>query len=499
MCISSVLMVQGTGSSVGKSLIVAALCRILRQDGRSVAPFKAQNMSLNSGVTPGGHEIGRSTLVQAEAAGVLPGVDMNPILLKPEADHRSQLVLMGRPAGHIEAYNFNRRRTDMWETVTAALARLRAEHDVVVIEGAGSPAEINLRHGDIVNMEVALHAQAPVLLVGDIDKGGVFAQLYGTLALIADEERALVAGTIINKFRGDVTVLEPGLVTLEELTGKPVLGVVPYVRDLQIAEEDSPSGQPVSVTGAIVDIAVIALPHIANFDDFDPLKREPGVGLRYVRRAEDLGSPDLVVLPGTKTTFADLAHLRESGIADALCALAASGTAVLGICGGLQMLGERILDPGGVETRAEGGEAAGLGLLPVVTTFAVAKETRLVAGHVLASPGLLAGAEGMSVSGYEIHMGSSQSPGAGLFALGDDGDPLRTDGVASGDGWVVGTYLHGLLLSDDLRRRIVRNLATRKGRALPTGAAPFDQSAEFDRLADHVREALDMEAVYRLL
>jgi adenosylcobyric acid synthase len=486
-------MVQGTGSSVGKSLLVAALCRMLRQDGHSVAPFKAQNMSLNSGVTPEGHEIGRSTLVQAEAAGVLPTVDMNPILLKPEADHRSQLVLMGRPAGHIEAHHFNVRRADMWDAVTGALGRLRSEHDVVVIEGAGSPAEINLRRGDIVNMEVALHAEAPVLLVGDIDMGGVFAQLYGTLELIAKRERDLVAGMVVNKFRGDVNVLKPGLVTLEELTGKPVMGVVPYVRGLQIAEEDSPSGQPTVSNGEVLDIAVVAVPHIANFDDFDPLKREPGVGLRYVRRVTELGSPDLVVLPGTKTTVADLHYLRESGMADAVAGLAASGTAVLGICGGFQMLGERIHDPDHVESRS--GDTAGLGLLPVVTEFEAAKETRLVAGRALSAPGLFAGASGMAVSGYEIHMGSSSSPSVGhLFDLSG-----RGDGMASEDGWVAGTYLHGLFLNADLRRQVLRNLAERKGASLPPGDVAFDASAEYDRLADHFRAALDMEAIYALL
>jgi adenosylcobyric acid synthase len=496
----AVLMVQGTGSSVGKSLLVAALCRIFRQDGHSVAPFKAQNMSLNSGVTPSGHEIGRSTIVQAESAGILPSVDMNPILLKPEADHRSQLVLNGRPAGHIEAHHFNARWADMWGAVTAALARLRSEHGVVVIEGAGSPAEINLRGGDIVNMEVALHANAPVLLVGDIDKGGVFAQLYGTLELIAPEEKALVAGMVINKFRGDVKVLQPGLVTLKELTGKPVFGVVPYVRDLRIAEEDSPSGQPTAAPNSLVDIAVIALPHIANFDDFDPLKREPGVGLRYVRRLEELGAPDLVIVPGTKTTVADLRHLRESGLADALVGLAASGTALLGICGGFQMLGRSILDPSGVESTSR--ETEGLRLLPVTTVFQAAKETRLVTGRALASPrGLFEHAEGMAVSGYEIHMGSSTLLGdgspvqAGLFEL-----PQRRDGIASADGWVAGTYLHGLFNSAELRRRMVMNLAIRKGVKLPDAeGATFDQSAEYDRLADEVRAALDMEAVYGLL
>jgi adenosylcobyric acid synthase len=321
-------------------------------------------------------------------------------------------------------------------------------------------------------MEVALHAEAPVLLVGDIDKGGVFAQLYGTLELIAPQERVLVAGMVINKFRGDVEVLKPGLVTLEELTGKPVLGVVPYVRGLQIAEEDSPSGQPTLNSEEVVDVAVVVLPHIANFDDFDPLKREPGVGLRYVRRVQELGRPDLVVLPGTKTTVADLHYLRDSGLADAVAGLAASGTAVLGICGGFQMLGERILDPDYVESRS--GDTVGLGLLPVVTTFESSKETRLVNGRALGSQRLFANATGMAVSGYEIHMGSSLSPVPGelqalapLFELSG-----HEEGAAGEDGWVVGTYLHGLFHNADLRRQI---------------------------MANHFRAALDMESIYALL
>ena len=498
-------MVQGTGSSVGKSLLVAGLCRIFRQDGYRVAPFKAQNMSLNSGVTPDGAEIGRSTMVQAEAARVIPTADMNPVLLKPEIDSRSQLVVSGRPAGFVESKNFNSRKDGLWEGVTRALGRLREEFDVVVIEGAGSPAEINLRHGDIVNMEVALHAQAPVLLIGDIDKGGVFASLYGTMMLLAPAERVLVKGMVINLLRGDVSILEPGLRQLEDLTGVPVLGVVPYFKDIYVPEEDSPSSQNSQRSeGAIVDVAVVVLPHIANFDDFDPIAREPGVGLRYVRSADELGEPDLVILPGTKTTVADLAHIRRSGTAERVRRLAENGTGVIGICGGYQMLGRRILDPHGVESRSE--DVPGLGLLPVVTSFATDKETNQVRGRVLADHGLLEECQELPFAGYEIHMGSTvgDTEGGGppetppVFGLTERSGRStdHRDGWLSQDGLVMGTYMHGLFHNTELRRGILQAVARRKGAALRFGADAFDQHREYDKLADLLRASLDMGAIY---
>ena len=502
------IMVQGTGSSVGKSLLATALCRIFRQDGYSVAPFKAQNMSLNSGVTPGGAEIGRAQAVQAEAAGILPTADMNPILLKPESDTRSQLVVMGRPAGAMESSDFGQRRADLWETVVGALERLRSEFEIVVIEGAGSPAEINLRQGDIVNMEVALSARAPVLLVGDIDKGGVFASVYGTISLLAPAERELVRGVIINKFRGDMALLEPGLRQLEELTRVPVIGVVPYFSDIYVPEEDSPAEHNVlggPSHGALIDVAVLALPHIANFDDFDPLKREDRVGLRYVRSSDQLGSPDLLIIPGTKTTMADLEYLRETGIASRLAALVRDGTGVIGICGGYQMLGTWILDPEGVESDRE--RSPGLGLLPAVTRFSRHKETHQVSGRVSADGGLLAGALGFPFEGYEIHMGTtaieSESEAAGVAPLGllrRSGQALEAaEGCMSADGWVVGTYVHGLLHNGELRRGILRQVAARKGVTLPVGEDSFSQSHEYDKLADLVRRSIDVGAVYRML
>ena len=509
------IMVQGTGSSVGKSLMATALCRIFRRQGYRVAPFKAQNMSLNSYVTPDGAEIGRSQAVQAEAAEVPPSADMNPVLLKPEVDYRSQLVVMGRPVGQLESKNFNRRKEGLWEVVAGALDRLRASFDVVVIEGAGSPAEINLRQGDIVNMEVALHAESPVLLVGDIDKGGVFASLYGTVELLAPEERELVRGFVVNKFRGDVSILRPGLRQLEEMTGVPVLGVVPYLRDLYVPEEDSPSARNTDrPSQALLDVAVIALPHISNFDDFDPLDREPGVAVRYVRTRGQLGDLHLIVVPGTKTTVADLGHVRYTGIATELARLAARGVPVIGICGGYQMLGRWVVDRNRVESDQE--RVVGLGLLPVGTEFVSHKQTHQVSGQVVADRGLLAGADGLSFAGYEIHMGTTapiadgerrgraqpgDNPAASPLRLTErsGGRTSKDDGSLSADGWVMGTYVHGLFHNTELRRALLRNVAGRVGVALPLSSGDdFSQSREYDRLADLVSSALDMDAVCRI-
>ena len=503
---AKLLMVQGTGSSVGKSLLATAFCRIFRQDGYTVAPFKAQNMSLNSFVTPDGAEIGRAQAVQAEAAEVLPRADMNPVLLKPEVDYRSQLVVMGKPAGSLESSDFYRRKEWLWEVVAGAMDRLTAEFDVIVIEGAGSPAEINLREGDIVNMEVALHAHAPVLLVGDIDRGGVFASLYGTVSLLAPRERELVRGVIINKFRGDLSILEPGLRQLEELTGVPEIGTVPYFRDIHIPEEDSPAAEtPGPPTTTLIDVAVILLPHIANFDDFDPLRREEGVAVRYVRREQDIGSPDLIIVPGTKTTMSDLEYLRDTGVASRIVALADEGTPIIGICGGFQMLGRRLLDPERVESSQE--RMAGLGLLPVKTSFSQLKETHQVSGEVSSEHGLLKMAKGLPVEGYEIHMGNTVKDESETDTLGmapfrlisRSGRQVRADdGCMSSQGWVLGTYIHGLFNNGELRRSILQQVAARKGVILPMEESLFSQSQEYDKLAALVRRSLDMDAIYRI-
>ncbi|CAA9285078.1 MAG: Cobyric acid synthase [uncultured Chloroflexi bacterium] len=513
------LMIQGTASSVGKSLLVAGLCRVFRQDGVRVAPFKSQNMALNSFVTAGGGEMGRAQVVQAMAAGLDPRVEMNPILLKPEADHRSQVVVMGRPQGSMGFRDYRALRSELLGIVEGALYHLRAEHDLVIIEGAGSPAEINLKAGEIVNMRIARMAQAPVILTGDIDRGGVFAHLVGTLALLDDEERSFVKGFFINKFRGDVSLLQPGLDFLEQRTGTPVLGVIPYVPELRLPEEDSVSLETLPLrpggegdrgeTGRlpIIDIAVVKLPHVSNFDDFDPLAAEPGVGVRYVSSTEELGRPDLVILPGTKTTIADLRWMERRGLAASVHALVQAGVPAIGICGGYQMLGSSIEDPLGVEA-AVGEVVAGLGLLPIRTIFEPSKSTHQVRAIVAAGSGILAGCDGLSAAGYEIHMGRSQLTGgvatpAFTIASRSGSSPVagtEQDGLLSTEGRVLGTYLHGLFDNAGVRRALLKNLAAAKGLAHAPEAQSWGQLAtlddQLDRLAAVLRDSVDLPRLY---
>ena len=504
-----VLMVQGTASHVGKSVLVSALCRMLRQDGFRVAPFKAQNMSNNSYVTPDGGEIGRAQAVQAEAAGVDARVEMNPVLLKPEADSHAQVVLLGRPLTSARARDYFDLKATLWASVANSLDTLRHQYDVVVIEGAGSPAEINLKATEIVNMRVALHADAPVLLCGDIDRGGVFASLVGTLQLLDDAERATVKGLLINKFRGDVSLLADGLTWLENYTGKPVVGVVHHYRDIHIPEEDSVALDlsPSSGTdAAVLDVAVAQLPHISNFDDFDPLAREPAVALRYVQHRDQLGRPDLIILPGSKTTIPDLLWLERQGLTPAIAAAYQRGAAIIGICGGYQMLGRKLYDPDGIESTVPA--ADGLGLLPLTTTFAGTKETHRVQAAVrpeAAHPGaLLAGAAGAPVSGYEIHMGRTVGEGViPAFAVSDRADAAVTpatafDGAVDASGRVLGTYIHGLFHNAAVRRHILQELARRKGVTLPPVGAEVARDREYDRLADWVRSSLRMPLVYAM-
>ena len=505
-----VLMVQGTASHVGKSVLVAALCRIFRQDGFHVAPFKAQNMSNNSYVTPDGWEIGRAQAVQAEAAGIEPSVEMNPILLKPEADSRSQVVLLGKPVQSAGASYFSNMKPHLWKAVSESLDKLREQYDIVVIEGAGSPAEVNLKRTEIVNMRVARYANAPVLLAGDIDRGGVFASLVGTLELLEPEERDCIRAFIINKFRGDITLLKPGLRFLEERTGISVAGVVPYFRDIHIPEEDAVSLEErvrmKSKDDYLLDVAVIGLPHISNFDDFDPLKRDSGVRLRYVEPNDGLGEPDLIIIPGSKTTAADLEYLRRVGLAEEITTLYRRGTHVIGICGGFQMLGERILDPKGVESPHR--EIEGLGLLPVTTIFEDSKETHRVRGTVTEAPGILQGASGLPVEGYEIHMGRSIFASAEPDVRGNRA-PFHLeersgkswdqfDGAVDPCGRVMGTYIHGLFYNLGLRRVILRRLAEGKGVILPEGEALQSRDEEYDKLAGLVRGSLNMDMIYRI-
>jgi adenosylcobyric acid synthase len=504
--LAPVLMVQGTASHAGKSTLVTALCRILRQDGLRVAPFKAQNMALNSFVAAEGGEIGRAQALQAEAAGLDPSIDMNPILLKPEADTRSQVVVSGRSIGSMAAGEYQRRKLDLWPVVTAALDRLRGEYDVVVAEGAGSPAEINLQHADLANMRVARHANAAVLLVGDIDRGGVFASLLGTLELLEPGDRALVRGFAINKFRGDPEILAPGLDFLVQRTGVPMIGVVPYLKDLDLPDEDSLGLDTPQAPDGIeptIDVAVIRLPRIANFDEFGPLAAETSVRLRYVERADDLGRPDLVILPGTKTTIADLDWLRASGLADRLVTLAEGGVPLLGVCGGYQMLGRRIADLHGSESDRR--EVDGLGLLPVETTFATTKRTVRVCGEMLASSGPLARARGSRIAAYEIHMGRTIDYGGAhpLAAIQERSGRAvaELDGTVSDDGCVTGTYLHGLFENDAVRHALIDELWSRRrddAQASIGGPTPvrrtlaIDRQRQLDRLADTVRSSLDL-------
>lgn len=494
------LMIQGTGSSVGKSVLVAALCRIMLQDGFRVAPFKSQNMALNSFVTREGHEMGRAQVVQAEAAGIEPHVDMNPVLLKPEADAKSQVVVMGKPWKTVSARDYYEWTPDLFPIIEQSLDRLRAEYDVIVIEGAGSPAEINLRRFEIVNMNIAKLAKSPVILVGDIDKGGVFAQLVGTFVLLEEDEREMVKGMIINKFRGDASILKPGLDYLEEYTGNPVLGVVPYYHDILINEEDSIHREV--VTGwdreSGIDIAVIYLPHISNSTDFEPFQQETGVRVRYVTAAWQLGSPDLIIVPGSKSTISDLAHIKQNGLASAIVSCCtAAGVPVIGICGGFQMLGKRIEDPQGIESVS--GSTEGLGLLDITTVFEGEKTTHQIRARVVANEGLFDGLAGGELTGYEIHMGQTR--------LGDSAPAFEViersnessghwDGLMGHDGLVFGTYLHGLFDNEDFRVSLLRNIKSeyRSGRKniLPS------KDEQYDKLAALARQNLDVNHIYRI-
>jgi len=501
LALAKTLMIQGTSSSAGKSVLVTALCRIFRQDGWRVAPFKAQNMALNSFVTEEGGEMGRAQVVQAEAAGIKPSVDMNPVLLKPEADSRCQVIVQGKVAATISADNYYRFTPSLLEVVESSLRRLRAAYDVVVIEGAGSPAEINLKDREIANMRVARLAQAPVLLVGDIDRGGVFASLVGTLELLAEEERDYVKGFIINKFRGEPKLLQPALEFLEQRTSKPVLGVVPYFRGISIAQEDSVylDERLESQPSDDLDIAVIRLPHISNYDDFDPLE-EDGCRVRYVISPGELGNPHLIILPGTKSTISDLQYLRRFGLADEVLRRAKAGTPVIGICGGYQILGRSILDTQGVESAKEGD--FGLGLLDVVTSFAAEKSTRQVKAKVVADRGLLSGMKGREVVGYEIHMGqTSGAEATGCFQVFEtpQGAVDYCDGTLNAEGTVLGTYMHGLFHNFGFRQALLANLRRRWGLAERRAGNMAGKEPQYDRLAALVRHSLDMAAVYRIL
>jgi adenosylcobyric acid synthase len=483
--LAPVVMVLGTGSSVGKSALVAGLCRLLARRGVRVAPFKAQNMSNNAAVCRDGGEIGRAQFAQAIAAGIEPTVDMNPILLKPQPTG-SQVIVRGRAVGvQSAAEYFGSRRTELWPVVVESLDRLRAAYDVVLAEGAGSPAEINLRARDLVNMRVALHAQADVLLVADIDRGGAFAALLGTWEWLAPAEQALVRGFILNKFRGDASLLAPAPALLEERTGVPVVGVVPYLEDLALPEEDAASLQQRLALLPKVEIAVIRLPHVANFDEFGPLSMEAGVEVRYVSQPEELRAPDLVILPGTKATVPDLEWLHARGLASRICWLVAHDTPVLGICGGYQMLGRSVRDPLGLESTQ--GSMTGLGLFPFATVLAPEKRLARASGTVPHGlPGMWGDLDGARVEGYEIHMGRTEASATPLVQLGS-----HADGAVSADGRVAGTYLHGLLESSEIRQRLVKTLAARRGFDWRPGEVAVKDP--YDVLADTLETSLQLD------
>lgn len=494
-------MIQGTASSVGKSLLVTALCRIFRQDGIDVAPFKAQNMALNSAVTPDGFEIGRAQAVQAEAAGIAPTVEMNPILLKPEPGMRSQVVLMGRVAGTMTWGQYHARREETTRAIASALDTLRQRHELIVIEGAGSPAEVNLRAQDVVNMHVAQLADAPVLLVGDIDRGGVFAQLVGTLELLDAEDRKRIAGLIVNKFRGDTELFRPGVDFLEHRCGLPVLGVVPFIQQLRIADEDSVALQDRGRErgGAeLLDIAIVKLPSISNYDDFLPLEHEAGVSVRFIDEPRGIEVADLLILPGSKSTVHDLDWLSRNGFAEAIASRAAASRAILGICGGCQMLAESIEDPGRVES--EHSNVQGLGLLPLTVRYEKEKRTTQVRA-MLAGNSFLGAQSADRLSGYEIHLGRThlRDGAAPAFRIVErNGEAIdHADGAMSADGNVVGTMIHGLFESDGLRRAMLASLARRRGLDWKAGTIA-SHDAEYDRLAEVVRQNLDITTTMRI-
>lgn len=491
------IMVQGTMSGVGKSLLVAGLCRVLVQDGVRVAPFKSQNMALNSAVTPDGLELGRAQAMQAEAAGVEPSVDMNPVLLKPTSDVGSQVVVRGKPIATMPAREYFSYKRALRGTIEESYLALADAYDVVVIEGAGSPVELNLKKDDIVNMGIAKMAESPVLLVGDIDRGGVFAQLVGTMMLLEPDERRMVKASVVNKFRGDASLFSTGLDILRERMGVPVAGLVPYLH-VDLDDEDSLSDRlAVRRSEAVLDVAVIRLPRISNFTDFIALEATEGVGVRYVASPSQLGSPDLLIIPGTKATMADLRWLRECGLEAAVLRLAASGVPVMGICGGYQMLGLSLNDPLGVEG---GGEMAGLGLLPVRTTFDGEKRTVRSEGAFSPVGGPLEPLSGRAVAGYEIHMGKTEAEGGSpLLWLGAEGG-TTPDGCQLGN--VYGCYLHGLFDHPDANQGLVSALLRRKG--LDEGAVrAVDMAAyrqqQYDLLADGIRQGMDMDLVYRII
>lgn len=494
---AKVIMIQGTMSNAGKSLICAGLCRIFKQDGYRVAPFKSQNMALNSFITEEGLEMGRAQVMQAEAAGVKPSVLMNPILLKPTNDVGSQVIVNGKVKANMQAREYFAYKEKLIPDIKQAFYELGKEADIIVIEGAGSPAEINLKENDIVNMGMAKMVDAPVLLVGDIDRGGVFAQLLGTLMLLDEDEKERVKGLVINKFRGDKTILDPGIEMLEEKGNVPVAGVVPYMK-LALEDEDSLTTRFDKKGEGIIDIAVVRFPRISNFTDFDVFEQIEGVSVRYINNIPELGNPDLVILPGSKNTLGDLEWMRSNGLEAAIKKLS-KDTIVFGICGGYQMLGESIEDPYGVEG---GGNIRGMELLPTKTILQDSKKTTQVMGAFLQLEGPLAPLSGKKIRGYEIHMGQTvgaeieQHPTVAITAMGKE----ELEGAYQGN--VYGSYVHGIFDEGDIAASLVQILAKRKDVMLDTSKVmDYQQFKEkqYDELADTLRQFMDMDYIYEIL
>ncbi len=486
----AVIFIQGTMSGVGKSLVAAGLCRIFAQDGYRVAPFKSQNMANNSFVTPDGLEMGRAQVMQAECAMTTPSVLMNPVLLKPTDDVGSQVIVNGRVVGNMKAKEYFEYKKSLVPVIKQAYDELCGSYDVIVVEGAGSPAEINLKDNDIVNMGLAEMIDSPVILVGDIDRGGVFAQLLGTLDLLETHERARVAGLVINKFRGDVALLEPGIRMLEERGACPVVGVVPYM-DISLDEEDSLTDRFSVKDAAEFDIAVIRHPFISNFTDLDVFSQIPGVSVRYVKSPSQLGTPDMIVLPGSKNTISDMKALHGSGLAQAVVAYASAGGVVIGICGGYQMLGRTISDPDDTEG---GGSVEGLGLLPVSTVMGPSKVRKSYAGTLSQPTGILSRLSGCRVEGYEIHMGKTVPEGDVMPFTSDDG------GYCVGN--VYGTYVHGLFDTKEMAAGVIDSISKASGRKIDTSGVTdraIQKERQYDALADTLRFALDMDRIYGIM
>lgn len=486
-------MVQGTMSNVGKSIITAGLCRIFKQDGYKVAPFKSQNMSLNSFVTHDGFEMGRAQVVQAEAAGVFPDVRMNPILLKPSGDMGSQVILNGEVMGYMDAVDYYQYKSKLRPHVQEAFDSLSKEFDIIVIEGAGSPAEINLKEDDLVNMGMAKMAESPVILVGDIDRGGVFASIYGTIGLLEDDEKDRIKGVIVNKFRGDVEILKPGLKMLEDLIQKPVLGVVPMFK-LDIDDEDSLSGKlNKKEVENTIDVAVIKLPMISNFTDFNSLERNALVSVRYVEFEDELHTPDLIILPGTKSTMADLEWLRNNGLENKIKRLVAASTPLIGICGGYQMLGMKLSDPYKIET---GGEMEGMGLLATETIFEQEKMRTRVDGSVQEVYGFFSKLSYTSFTGYEIHMGKTTIHGDCLALLSNGND----DGSYNEN--ILGTYVHGIFDEGDFYDKLITTILEYKGYSeieIDNIDYQLYKERQYDTLANELRKSLDMDSIYDMM